>query len=242
MMNKELKWKFFLVGILVAVFLLSIYKNGLKPGIDLAGGSSLLYEIDTTDMPESERRGICEDMIRVLRQRIDPSDQMGLVWRPHGVDKIEIQLPLATEETRELRGKFNDVLSKLEDGNVNMLRVKEALVHPEGKSTEEYQQARTELFANLAGENPQRQQTLEELAAIHDQLEAARKTQNDTLVRVEELSKQADEAGVTANRMDSLRRRWNDLSEEERETELNKLASDDPTLAEVIKKLYFSSC
>ncbi len=235
MMNKELKWKFFLVGILIAVLGLSIFKNGLKPGIDLGGGSSFLYEIDTTDMPESERRGVSEDMIRILRQRIDPSDQMGLVWRPHGVDKIEIQLPLATEETRRLRGEYREQLSKLEAGNINMLKVKEALVHPDGKTVEEYKEGRSVLFDKLAAGNEGRIATLSELAEVHDKIEAARSSLAEVLVQDSDLRAKADEAGIYSTRLDSLRRRWDSLDDPNRAAEVSKVANEDPALEEVVK-------
>ena len=234
-MNKELKWKFFLVAILVVFFGLSIYKNGLKPGIDLAGGSSLLYEIDTTGMPEAERRGVSEDMIRILRQRIDPSNQLGLIWRPHGVDKIEIQVPLATEETRKLMKEYKDNLAELEKSGINMIAVKQALVHPEGKTKEEYIASRTEQFAALADGNAERQAILDELAVAYDNKEAAKAEQSVALEKVDNIAKQAKEASVEEYQLSSLVRRWDTLDDPNRIAEVNKIAKDDAALAEQIR-------
>ncbi|MBN2844023.1 MAG: protein translocase subunit SecD, partial [Sedimentisphaerales bacterium] len=235
-MNKELRWKFILVGILVLVFCLAIYNNGLKPGIDLAGGSSLLYEIDTTDMPESEKRAISEDMIRILRQRIDPSDQMGLIWRPHGVDKVEIQLPLATEETRRLREEYKQALSGLESGNINMVKVKEALVHPAGKTRDEYVAARTAQIEALSAGNESRKAILDELCVITDKVEEAKAALAPILEKVNDLAAKAEEGGIFPGRLDSLSYRWNELDEPNRATEISGLAKEDPVLEEVVRE------
>ena len=235
-MNKELKWKFFLVAILVAFFGLSIYKNGLKPGIDLAGGSTYLYEIDMTGIPEAERRGISEDMIRILRDRIDPSNQLNLIWRPHGVDKIEIQVPLATQETREFMKAYKDKLAELDKSGINMISVKQALVHPEGKSQEEYVAGRTEQFAALAGDNAERKALLDELAEVYDSKEAARAQQAEALEVVDSITKQAKEADVQDYQLSSLVRRWDSLDDPNKISEVNKLAKDDAALADQVRK------
>ena len=57
-MNKNLYGKLTLVIIMVAVAVLLVYppQNKLKPGLDLAGGTSLIYEIDTAGLEKAERR------------------------------------------------------------------------------------------------------------------------------------------------------------------------------------------
>ena len=234
-MNKELKWKYFLVALLISFFGLSIYLNGLKPGIDLAGGSSLLYEIDTTGMPEVERRGICEDMIRILRQRIDPSNQLGIIWRPHGVDKIEIQVPLATEETRDLMKVYKSKLAELEDGGINMIMVKQALVHPEGKTYDEYVAARAEQFAALAKGDAKRQAILDELSEVYDSKEAALSEQKAALENVDSIVKQAAEASINEMQLSGLVRSWDTLDEPNRIARVETISGGKPGLSEQIR-------
>jgi len=84
------KLKFAIVILLIVVFALSVYppKRKLKPGIDLAGGTSLLYEINTSGLEDWEKRNIAQSMIRILQQRIDPGNKKNLVWRAHGTERI----------------------------------------------------------------------------------------------------------------------------------------------------------
>ncbi len=55
-MNKNLTWKIVLIIVLVVVAAWTLYppSKTLKPGIDLAGGTSLIYEIDTHGLQETE--------------------------------------------------------------------------------------------------------------------------------------------------------------------------------------------
>lgn len=217
------------------MFVLAIFQNGLKPGIDLEGGSTLLYEIDTTGMPEYERRAVCEDMIRILRQRIDPSDQMGLVWRPHGVDKIEIQMPLATEETRRLRAEFKEALDVVGSGNINMVKVKEALRRPEGKSQQEYQAAREEQITVLAAGNAGRKVSLDELCVVTDKIEQASSAVVEVRQKIADLTAKAQEGQISESGLDSLKRRWSSLDEPNRVSAVSEMAKKDPALEKVVR-------
>ena len=107
-MNRNLVWKFVLIFASAALCLVEVYPPGkkLKKGIDLAGGASTLWQIDTTGLSEQQARTANQDMIRILRQRIDPGNKRNLIWRPHGADRIEIQMPLATKETQALRQTY----------------------------------------------------------------------------------------------------------------------------------------
>ncbi|MCK5269516.1 MAG: hypothetical protein KAJ46_01975, partial [Sedimentisphaerales bacterium] len=131
-MSRNLIWKFGLIVLLLVMCGFSIYppEQKCKLGIDLAGGTSLLYQIDTTGMRDLEKRDIATDMIRILHQRVDPGNKRNLVWRPHGNDRIEIQMPLATKETRQLRQDYLDKLAELEKHNVNLRRVRQAMIVP----------------------------------------------------------------------------------------------------------------
>ena len=73
-MYKNLTLKTVVIVVLVALAGWTLYppSETLKPGIDLAGGTSLIYEIDTHGLKESEKRDLAQKMITVLRRRIDP--------------------------------------------------------------------------------------------------------------------------------------------------------------------------
>ena len=71
-MDKSQSWKIILIIVLVVVSAWTLYpaSKTLKPGIDLAGGTSLIYQIDTQGLEESEKREISGRMITVLRRRL----------------------------------------------------------------------------------------------------------------------------------------------------------------------------
>ena len=94
-MNKTLYMKMAFIAVLtiVAVWAVVPPSKTLKPGIDLAGGTSLIYEIDTTGKNLTEQKGLSEQMITILRRRVDPTNIQNLVWRPQGDTRFEIQMP-----------------------------------------------------------------------------------------------------------------------------------------------------
>ena len=75
-MDKNLSWKIALVVALVILAAWTLYppSKTLKPGIDLGGGTSLIYEVDAKGLGAEEKRGLSERVITVLRRRIDPAN------------------------------------------------------------------------------------------------------------------------------------------------------------------------
>src|SRR5215210_4449809 len=69
-------------------------KLNLKPGIDMVGGTSLLYEIKppegTVATPD-----LAEKVMTALKKRVDPQGVRNLIWRPQGATRLEIQMPLS---------------------------------------------------------------------------------------------------------------------------------------------------
>ncbi len=78
---------------------------GFRRGIDLAGGTILVYEVDRERMDDkSQARGegkrelTNEDIKQLaekLKKRIDPTDLKNVVVRPIGNSRVEIILPFA---------------------------------------------------------------------------------------------------------------------------------------------------
>ena len=97
-MKKNLfpKSLFILFLVVLAVWTLYPPNKTLKPGIDLAGGTQLVYEINTQGLKPEEQRDLAQRMITVLRRRIDPANIQNLIWRPQGNTRFEIQMPLAS--------------------------------------------------------------------------------------------------------------------------------------------------
>ena len=120
-MSKTLVWKFSLIAVLVIVAIWTLYPpdKTLKPGIDLAGGTSLIYEIDTQGLTPQEKTDLSGRMITILRRRIDPANIQNLIWRPQGNTRFEIQMPLASAEARQKRQNYETALNNLMAENIN---------------------------------------------------------------------------------------------------------------------------
>ena len=162
-MNKNLWPKSILIIALVVVAVWALYPpdKTLKPGIDLAGGTSLIYEIDTHGLGTLEKKDLAQRMITVLRRRIDPANIQNLVWRPQGGTRFEIQMPLASEETRQKRQNFEKARSDLLAENVNVAVILRSLQKPV--------EQRTKDFEEFAQGDADRMALLNKLADVYDQ-------------------------------------------------------------------------
>jgi SecD/SecF fusion protein len=67
-------------------------KGGFRMGVDLVGGTILVYEVDETRMPENFQ---AEDLAAALKRRIDPADLYNITIRPVAgtPPRVEIILP-----------------------------------------------------------------------------------------------------------------------------------------------------
>src|SRR5262245_17052848 len=107
-------WKIFLcvvpviaAGWVTAVAVTRYYRGeggGFKLGVDLVGGTILVYEIDTRKQLEQDKSNPQRDthlLAESLKRRIDPNDLYNIVIRPAGGEgRVEIILPTG--------GKFRD--------------------------------------------------------------------------------------------------------------------------------------
>jgi len=161
-MYKNLVWKIVLILVLAVAAFWRLYppSKTLIPGIDLAGGTSLIYEINTQGRSEEEKRGLSERMITVLRRRIDPANIQNLVWRPRGNSRFEIQMPLASAKAREMRQKYELARNSLLATNVTQAIVMRAVAEPP--------EQRSAKFAELAAGDPNKLKILENLAKVSD--------------------------------------------------------------------------
>jgi len=178
-MDKSQFWKIILIIVLVVVSAWTLYpaNKTLKPGIDLAGGTSLIYQIDTQGLEESEKREISERMITVLRRRIDPANIQNLVWRPQGSTRFEIQMPLASEKSRQRRQNFEEALSTLLERNTNPAVIMRCLTKAE--------QERAADFERFAMNSPARLEILEALGEVYDQRKELQKKRDELAAKLE---------------------------------------------------------
>lgn len=162
-MNKNLSWKIILIVALVGLAAWTLYPpdKTLKPGIDLGGGTSLIYEIDAQGLNAAERKGLSDRVIAVLRRRIDPANIQNLVWRPQGSTRFEIQLPLASAEAREKRQGYEIYLNELLAQNVTSSAIMRSITKPADQRSKD--------FEKFARDSNDRLQILEEFAKVYDQ-------------------------------------------------------------------------
>jgi len=101
MVEKNLNQRLLIIGLVLLVgivFLGNPYER-LRPGLDIAGGTSLIFEIDDTGMQDTT--GLAESVKTLLQKRVDPQGVYNLTWRVHGTNRIEVQMPLPPEDARE---------------------------------------------------------------------------------------------------------------------------------------------
>ncbi|MCH8252548.1 MAG: hypothetical protein IID36_08870, partial [Planctomycetes bacterium] len=125
--NRAMKWAFVVTLVVLAIVILYPPSKTLKPGIDLAGGISLLYEIDVTGLEKGEIDNLSERMMAILKDRVDPTGQMNIEWRPVGNTRLEIRMPFPSKEAKERRDTWNAVQTRLTTMNVGRFEVERAL-------------------------------------------------------------------------------------------------------------------
>jgi SecD/SecF fusion protein len=121
--------KRFLLRILVCVVptLISIFvvgwaynqyihgQGGFRLGVDLAGGTILVYEVDASKMPENFK---AEDLANALKKRIDPADLYNITIRPVAGNppRVEIILPTGGKvQERAEKENWEKVLRQAKD-------------------------------------------------------------------------------------------------------------------------------
>src|SRR5438132_3440441 len=116
---KRFLWKivFCTVPVLLGALIVSVAyakylhgAGGFRLGIDLAGGTDLIYEVDTDRFPDDPNNPgqkkppdvppgstIEKELAASLKRRIDPADLYNVTIRPAGTNRVEIILPTGGE-------------------------------------------------------------------------------------------------------------------------------------------------
>jgi SecD/SecF fusion protein len=203
-MSKNLTAKTILILALIALAAWTLYppSSTLKPGIDLAGGTSLIYAIDTTGLRSDETKDMAERMIITLRRRIDPANMQNLIWRPQGSTRFEIQMPLASKETRQKRLQYKEALDTLLAKNVNVASVLRALQGPVDQ--------REAALKGFAQGDPNHLTMLEQTASAYDRRKQAQDKRDALDKALGEIG--AKLSGVDVNVVEANRYGWAKLS------------------------------
>jgi len=207
-MNKNLMPKIILIIVLTALAAWTLYppSKTLMQGIDLAGGTSLIYEIDTFGLEEPEKKDLAQRMITVLRRRIDPANIQNLIWRPLGNTRFEIQMPLASAEAREKRREFEEARQELLAKNVSRTRIIRSLDLPEER--------RPELFEEFAQGDPNRITILEELAKVYDERKELQSKRDELDNQLKSIEEKLTSAGLDLDQIYQNRVSWTKLNEQ----------------------------
>lgn len=155
--------------IVLAVLGLALYalyppKKTIKFGKDLAGGVSLVYQV--TVGPGENPKDVIGKTIEVLKRRVDPDGLMEISMVQAGNDRIEITMPLPSEDVKKLQKEFDDRLARLARNRITDSRVDQVMRMAKEQREKE--------LTELSNGNPERLKLLQEAAADFDTSEAKR--------------------------------------------------------------------
>ncbi len=166
--NRLGKWVMLILMVGLSIAVLYPPSTTLKGGIDLVGGTSLLFEIDTTGLEDSQKRGLSEKVMNILKERVDPNGQLNLEWRPVGNTRLEVRMPRPPKEAFERRQAWQDAKSKLASLNIRRRETEQALAAPPAE--------RDASLALLVRGVTERTALLDTLKAAYDATSEARAT------------------------------------------------------------------
>jgi SecD/SecF fusion protein len=159
-------WKAVLILVILGLCVLAMYppQRKLKPGLDLAGGTTLVYEVQV--QPGLDARATIEQVIEVLRARVDPNGVRGLIWRPQSGNRIEISMALPDKASVLKRQTYIEAQRALLAANLSRQSL-DTLLRSDAAG-------RQKQIASLSKNDDVRAKALTQLVTAHDALTAAR--------------------------------------------------------------------
>ena len=67
---------------------------------------------------EATDASLAEDMIRILKERVDPLGLRMLEWRPVGANRFEVRMPAGNPKTQEAKNAYRRAIQALESRNI----------------------------------------------------------------------------------------------------------------------------
>ncbi len=96
-------WRIAVIFIAISIGLIAVATGRFRHGYDLAGGISLIYEIDQD--PENDVDGddknLMKKLINAISPRIDPAGVMQVTSRQYGTEQVEIIIPEVNDAEAE---------------------------------------------------------------------------------------------------------------------------------------------
>ena len=186
--NARWYWLMLLIVVVVAGSALIAKNYGLKPGIDLNGGTTFVYEVQ---VGEGKASDVVDQVIDTLRKRVDPNAVMNLVWRRLTGNRFEVQMPAAGKDTGRLRKAYEKARQGVLDANVSRGAAQGVLRLPAD-------QRRGSIEA-LADGNSRIEELLIELSKAHDDNAAVSKAYDEAESQVQAAQQALDRLGDDGN-------------------------------------------
>lgn len=153
-----------LVILVIAGLSLFPPEEKLRKGRDLAGGVSLVYQVELEAGENSEQ--VIDSVIEVLKERVDPDGLAEISFVRQGRERIEVSMPLPTEDVKRLRAEYEEKLAELEEDAISEGELERVMrMDP---------QRRSERIAEMAGDNERRLEFLRNAADRFDEATLAR--------------------------------------------------------------------
>jgi SecD/SecF fusion protein len=152
-----------LIVMLFAAYAVYPPSRTLRLGKDLSGGVTLIYPVQIGQNESAST--VMDNLITVLKQRVDPNGILNITMVQQGRDRLEITMPLPTEEVKALKRAYEEELAKIgdavltEDELFQIVRLDPA--------------ARSARIEQIAAGNEERKAALDEVAAARDEYVAA---------------------------------------------------------------------
>jgi SecD/SecF fusion protein len=216
--NSKIFWIVVVVGLLG--WELFPPSEKLKPGIDLAGGTSLIYQINMEGLTTREKENVGPSMIAILRKRVDPTNKANMVWRLHGLDRIEIQMPHPAPDILAWRTTFYDLIKDIEAESIST-RVVQNAVKLNGV-------ARDVAFKEIANGDKGVADLLLAYSASVDAHKTTQLALGEVLKEIAQLKKNlmGDDIKLrNINSVDSLAQRYKGLDDPNKDKELDQLVA-----------------
>jgi len=192
--GRRLEWRLSLIVAVLSICAVGLgmhkseetgqWENRLKLGLDLAGGTSLLYEINIPEGANADE--VIDRTIEVLQNRVDPEGVRSLTWRKEAGNRIEIQMPRPSAEVDRKRSQLQDLEERIEKQNITRAEVRDTL----NLSGAAFDEAVAKLTRGVEG----RRALFEQLKSQYDAYQAARAA----LEGVEDEDARIDLAGKVA--------------------------------------------
>ncbi|MFN0012463.1 MAG: protein translocase subunit SecD [Phycisphaerales bacterium] len=123
-----------LVVAVLAVLAIVPPEDKLRRGKDLAGGTSLIYQVN---IKPGDPADTLSNMIELLKRRVDPKGMMEIQMVAQGTNRIEITMPLGGDRVKAFRAEFETEIAQLASGALSVDQFDRVMaMPPEQRATE----------------------------------------------------------------------------------------------------------